>query len=418
MPSRLPGGSAEARARMAACHIACLPRCRSAVTELVPPIKLVEAMALACLPWCLTCRCSVPKRRKGRLPCSSPPAMLRTWPALWPRRHRPDHARSLGQAARQHAHGTRDWNAIAKAVIQTLPKPAMETVPDTGADIPLADDRAQTGATAAALTRQARALCATDLPGAIALAEQAQALDPQPWALSGYCACTKLGNGSRRSDARRATRRFAAQSLEAQRIARIINPPARAEPDPVALAAAEQARQRTQAGLARQSLCSRRARWLPPTCPARLPWASRRSARPAALARQVAGAAPARGRGNGARDGPAGRAAGRPAAEPIGSQPHPADSPSTCPAPEPDPAALAAAEDARRRAEAQARARIDRCARGVQDSDPLQAARLGEEAHALDPQPWRAKWLAFRLHDAGHLARPAALLQGLPRIWR
>jgi glycosyltransferase involved in cell wall biosynthesis len=77
-------------------------------------------------------------------------------------------------------------------------------------------------------------------------------------------------------------------------------------------------------------------------------------------------------------------------------------------------AASKAQQQQRRARVAQADAHAAR-ARALWPADPVAAAAAAQEAHALDPQPWRAKWLAFRLHDAGQLARPAALLQGLPQ---
>ncbi|MFC3673086.1 glycosyltransferase, partial [Novosphingobium pokkalii] len=387
--------------------------------ELVPPIKLVEAMALglpAVVPDLPVFRAEAQEGQTALFFTPGDAADLAR--ALAALATDPDHARSLGQAARQHAHGTRDWNAIARAVVQTLPKP--EAGAEARADAPTADGRTQAVAAAAALTRQARALSATDLRGAIALAEQAQALDPQPWRAKWLGLRLHEAGETARAAAMLAAlpADLPLSRSEAQRIARIINPPApEPEPDPVALAAAEQARQRAQA-VARAAELMQQARALGATD---LPGAIALGEQAQALDPQ-----PWRAKWLGLRlheAGESGRAmvllAALPADLPLSRSEasriqqilHP-----PAPAPEPDPAALAVAEDARRRAEAQARARsLTDAARGLQDSDPLQAARLGEEAHALDPQPWRAKWLAFRLHDAGHLARPAALLQGLPQ---
>jgi hypothetical protein len=168
-------------------------------------------------------------------------------------------------------------------------------------------------ATAAALTRQARALCATDLRGAIALVEQAQALDPQTWRAKWLGLRLHEAGETARAAAMLAAlpADLPLSRSEAQRIARIINPPApEPEPDPVALAAAEQARQRTQA-----------------------------VARAAELMQQ---------------------------------------------------------------------------ARALAATDLPGAIALGEQAQALDPQPWRAKWLGLRLHEAGETARAMALLAALP----
>lgn len=67
------------------------------------------------------------------------------------------------------------------------------------------------------------------------------------------------------------------------------------------------------------------------------------------------------------------------------------------------------------RAQAMARAKIlTEQARTLLPDDPAGAAQAAMAAHAADPRPWRAKWLAFRLHDIGQLRQPAALLAGLP----
>lgn len=67
------------------------------------------------------------------------------------------------------------------------------------------------------------------------------------------------------------------------------------------------------------------------------------------------------------------------------------------------------------RAEAMARAKIlTEQARTLLPDDPAGAAQAAMAAHAADPRPWRAKWLAFRLYDIGQLRQPAALLAGLP----
>ncbi|MBB3359322.1 MULTISPECIES: hypothetical protein, partial [unclassified Novosphingobium] len=92
------------------------------------------------------------------------------------------------------------------------------------------------------------------------------------------------------------------------------------------------------------------------------------------------------------------------------------------PLPRLSPTALSRAEAqaARKAAQHERRAQIARAdahaarARALRQSDPVAAAQAAQEAHAADPQPWRAKWLAFRLYDAGELTRPAALLAGLP----
>lgn len=86
------------------------------------------------------------------------------------------------------------------------------------------------------------------------------------------------------------------------------------------------------------------------------------------------------------------------------------------------PVALARAERQAARAAAarERKARVARAeahashARALQASDPVAAAAAAEQAYAADPQPWRAKWLAFRQYDAGMLESPARLLRGLP----
>lgn len=51
--------------------------------------------------------------------------------------------------------------------------------------------------------------------------------------------------------------------------------------------------------------------------------------------------------------------------------------------------------------------------RALQGKDPAACARAAAIAEEADPQPWRAKWLAFRLYDAGHLVEPARMLRAL-----
>lgn len=53
-------------------------------------------------------------------------------------------------------------------------------------------------------------------------------------------------------------------------------------------------------------------------------------------------------------------------------------------------------------------------ARQLQSIFPEKAAEAAREAYERDPQPYRAKWLAFRLFDAGCIAEPAELLAALP----
>ena len=129
---------AQARARMAACHIACLPRHRSAVTELVPPIKLVEAMALG-LP------AVVPDLQVFRAEAQEGEAALFFTPgdaqdlarALATLARDPTLARRMGQAARHHARTRRDWQTHAGVIAQTLPSrdvDGQEDEPATPAD--------------------------------------------------------------------------------------------------------------------------------------------------------------------------------------------------------------------------------------------------------------------------------------------
>lgn len=46
------------------------------------------------------------------------------------------------------------------------------------------------------------------------------------------------------------------------------------------------------------------------------------------------------------------------------------------------------------------------------DNQPAKAAALGRAAYDINPQPTLAKWLAFRLFDAGQIKEPLALLEG------
>ncbi|HYP91089.1 MAG TPA: glycosyltransferase [Polyangiaceae bacterium] len=57
---------------------------------------------------------------------------------------------------------------------------------------------------------------------------------------------------------------------------------------------------------------------------------------------------------------------------------------------------------------------LTRLAKAIKTSDPVAARNLAERAHSLEPQPFRAKWLAFVAHEAGEITRPAALLATLP----
>jgi hypothetical protein len=53
-------------------------------------------------------------------------------------------------------------------------------------------------------------------------------------------------------------------------------------------------------------------------------------------------------------------------------------------------------------------------ARQLMRSDRAEAAEAARIAHALDPKPYRLKWLAFRLHEAGKIIAAEANLEILP----
>ncbi|NKJ43120.1 glycosyltransferase [Novosphingobium sp. SG720] len=429
---------AQARARMAACHIACLPRRRSDVTELVPPIKLVEAMALglpAVVPDLPVFRAEA---QHGETALFFTPdhaadlahaiATLATDPAL---------AQQLGQAARSHAAANRDWNTIANAVVQTLPQAEPEPEPEPTPEPAVlaaaeeAQRRAQALQRAEALTRQARALYANDLPAAIALAEEAQALDPQPWRAKWLAfRWHEAGDTVRAAQLLQALpANLALSRSERSRIDKILAPRTIAPaptpepaPDPAALAAAEQAQRRAQA-LQRAEALTRQARALyAMDLPAAIalaeeaqaldpqPWRAKwlafrwHEAGDTARAAQLLQALPAN---------LALSRSERSRIDQILAPPTVAPAPTAEPAP--DPAALAATEQAQRRAQALQRAEaLTHQARAVCARDLPTAIALAEEAQALDPQPWRAKWLAFRWHEAGDTARATQLLQALP----
>ncbi|GHC97434.1 hypothetical protein GCM10019060_28200 [Novosphingobium pokkalii] len=118
------------------------------MTELVPPIKLVEAMALglpAVVPDLPVFRAEAQEGQTALFFTPGDAADLAR--ALAVLATDPDRARRLGQAARQHAHGNREWNAIAQAVVQTLPSRDVDAQdadaemaePDTGWIVPEAD---------------------------------------------------------------------------------------------------------------------------------------------------------------------------------------------------------------------------------------------------------------------------------------
>src|SRR5690606_1786183 len=53
-------------------------------------------------------------------------------------------------------------------------------------------------------------------------------------------------------------------------------------------------------------------------------------------------------------------------------------------------------------------------ARQLMKADRANAAEAARRAHALDPKPYRLKWLAFRLHEAGEAMEAEAMLDLLP----
>lgn len=53
-------------------------------------------------------------------------------------------------------------------------------------------------------------------------------------------------------------------------------------------------------------------------------------------------------------------------------------------------------------------------ARHLMKTQRATAAEAARRAHTLDPKPYRLKWLAFRLHDAGDLSEAEAILDLLP----
>ena len=54
-------------------------------------------------------------------------------------------------------------------------------------------------------------------------------------------------------------------------------------------------------------------------------------------------------------------------------------------------------------------------ARHLQPIDPGKAVQAARASYQIDPQPFRAKWLAFRLFEAGVILESAALLDALPK---
>ena len=53
-------------------------------------------------------------------------------------------------------------------------------------------------------------------------------------------------------------------------------------------------------------------------------------------------------------------------------------------------------------------------ARSVMHQEPAKAAELAREAYVTEPRPFRLKWLAFRLHEAGDVIEAEAMLHTLP----
>jgi len=53
-----------------------------------------------------------------------------------------------------------------------------------------------------------------------------------------------------------------------------------------------------------------------------------------------------------------------------------------------------------------------RLAKELQATEPTDSAEMARLAYAADPQPFRAKWLAFRLFEAGVISEPVQLLRG------
>jgi len=53
-------------------------------------------------------------------------------------------------------------------------------------------------------------------------------------------------------------------------------------------------------------------------------------------------------------------------------------------------------------------------ARSLMHQEPVRSAELARRAYASEPRPFRLKWLAFRLHEAGESLEAAALLEVLP----
>src|SRR5690606_24798735 len=53
-------------------------------------------------------------------------------------------------------------------------------------------------------------------------------------------------------------------------------------------------------------------------------------------------------------------------------------------------------------------------ARQLMKTDRRNAAEAARRAHAIDPKPYRLKWLAFRLHEAGEVIEAEAMLDLLP----
>jgi hypothetical protein len=53
-------------------------------------------------------------------------------------------------------------------------------------------------------------------------------------------------------------------------------------------------------------------------------------------------------------------------------------------------------------------------ARSLMHTEPVKAVEFARRAYSFEPQPFRLKWLGFRLHEAGELIEAEAMLEALP----
>ena len=53
-------------------------------------------------------------------------------------------------------------------------------------------------------------------------------------------------------------------------------------------------------------------------------------------------------------------------------------------------------------------------ARSLMHREPTKAAEIARRAYGIEPRPFRLKWLAFRLHEAGELLEAESMLEVLP----